>query len=299
MEETARQVIAEELRKNDRLVTTGGVITGSVETYILKVLPQDITATIRAVAITELNEQVALDNQPSQIIVDNLPTEKRGIDRAMRRVIMRFQDNEMLLTAIKEIYRLLQQITRLQNPPKNAIVARQNFHLWVNNTDMGVMPSALERVKVADLPANPVLRVVGPLVPYGRKLFWNPIGTSSHMQFYRVKSKKSGVRFLAKRGSSATAPRFKPYRPRTLRKLANKSQRAAMTLQAMMSGAIPPGRTENAGQIVKRIIKRNPSFRGLHFTDGWIEYAPAIGWSKLGDPRVPAFGVMMSKKGRV
>ena len=65
----------------------------------------------------------------------------------------------------------------------------------------------------------------------------------------------------------------------------------------MLAGDTPPGRIENVGQMVKRIISRHPRFKGLHFTDGWIEYGPAIGWSKLADPRVPAVGVMFARKG--
>jgi hypothetical protein len=299
VEEKTRVVIAAEFRKNDKpYVNSSNQVIGTLEKYILQVLPEDISAVIRAVAIEELNAQVALGNNPSQITVDNVSIQRHGIDRAKRRVRMFFQDTAMLIKAVSEIYNLLQQITRIQTPAKNSIVARRNFYLWLNGVNLGLMPQALSKLGLPGLlTPESVVRVVGPLVPYGRKLFWNPVGASGKMKFYRIKSKKSGVRFLPMAGTSKLAPRFKPYKPATLRKKANKTANPAATLAAMMTGATPPGRIENAGQIVKRIISRNRSYRGLHFTDGWVEYPAAIGWSQLHDPRVPAFGVMFTRKG--
>jgi hypothetical protein len=292
-------IVADEFRKNDRALTNGaGQIIGSMERYVLSVLPKDISATIRAIALTELKEQVSINNPPSNILVDGMPMQRHGIDRAQRRVRIRFQDTANLIKAVDEIYKLLQQVVRIQQPAKNSIVARKNFYLWLNGVNLGLMPQALAKISYPGvLTQDSVVRVVGPLVPYARKLFWNPVGASAKMEFYRTKSKRSGVRFLPKRGASAFAPRFRPYAPRTLRRKANATDSPAASLASMLSGATPPGRIENVGQIVKRIISRNPQFRGLHFTDGWVEYPPAAGWSKLRDPRVPAFGVMFSKKG--
>jgi hypothetical protein len=300
MEAEERHLIQEQFAKADRQYTDGaGNLIHSVDTYILRVLPGDISSVIRAVATSELNDQVALGNTPSQILVDNMSASKRVIERAMRRVQLRFQDIAQLLKALNEIYNLLQQITRIQSPPKNSIVARNNFHLMIDNNLVGLMPAALARVNPSNIGPKSVVRIVGPLVDYGRKLFWNPVGTSSKMSFYRVKSRRTNVRFLPVRGASMLSPRFKPYSPRTLRKKANRTSDPAKTLQSMLTGATPPGRVENAGQIVKRIIRRNASYRGLHFTDGWVEYSPAIGWSKLRNARVPAFGVMFARKGQV
>lgn len=277
-----------------------GETTLTLEKFILTVLPEDIMSVIRAVALEQLKEQVSINNPPSQIIVDGTAMQRHGIDRARRSVKMRFQDTGNLLKAVDEIYKLLQQVTRMQNPPKNSIVARNTFALWLNGVNLGLMPQALSKITYPGvLTQDSVVRIVGPLVNYGRKLFWNPVGASSKMGFNRVKSKKSGYRFLPLAGASLTSPRFKPWAPRTLRRKANQTSDAAATLAAMMSGATPPGRVENVGQIVKRVIKRNPQFRGLHFTDGWVEYPAAAGWSKLRDPRVPAFGVMFSKKGAI
>jgi hypothetical protein len=299
MADAAEEILAIELRKNDRDLTDAqGRVVGTLEKYILQVLPKDITAAIRAVAMTELNEQVALDNKPSQIIVDNLPASKRSIERACRSVKLRFQDSTAIVAAVNEAYQLLQQITRIQRPPKNNLVARTQFFLWLNGVNLGQMPAALVKISMPGmLTPDSIVRIVGPLVPYGRKLFWNPVGASTKMSFRRVNSQKSklGVRFLPMRGASKLTPQFKPWSPRTLRRKAANTD----ALKAMMSGATPPGRIENTGEIVARLMKRAAAYRGLHFSTGWVEYPAAIAWSALRDPRVPSFAVQMSKKGQL
>jgi len=299
------RIIAEEVRKNDRQYTgPGGTISGSIEKYILTVLPKDILAAIRGVSYMELDAQLAIGNKPSQILVDNMSVTKRGIERAQRKVVMRFQDTKVLLEAVREIYELLQRVTRLQSPPQNNIVARQNFYLYLNGVNLGKMPEALGRIAYTGiLTQESVVRVVGPLVPYGRKSFWRPVGSSNKMQYYRAVSKRgAGVRFLPPRDKTTGKadpfyPRFKPYKLSTLKKKARGMADPAGALRSLLSGSTPPGRVENVGQIVKRLLQRVPKFKGLHFTDGWLEYAPAIGWSKLADPRVPAMGVMFARKG--
>lgn len=294
------RIIAEEIRKDDKRYVGPTGLTTTIERYILTVLPENIQSVIRAVALYEVTEQEKIGNKPSQIIVDNMPISKRGIETAKRRVVARFQDVVNLTAAVKEIYDLLMRITRIQTPAKNSVVARQHFYLYLNEVNLGLMPSALAKIAYPGvLTQDSTVRVVGPLVPYGRKLFWNPVGASANMNFYRVSSKKTGVRFLPPRGSNAFYPRFRPLKLSTLKKKANRTANPAETLKSMLGGNTPPGRIENVGQMVKRIVSRNPQFRGLHFTDAWIEYGPAATWSKLHDPRVPAVGVRMSKRGKM
>jgi hypothetical protein len=292
------RIIAEEVRRDDKkVVGPTGELSLTIERYILTVLPENIQSVIRAVALYEITQQERIGNPPSQIIVDNMPISKRGIDTAKRRVVARFQDVRNLLEAVKEIFQLLQRVTRLQMPPKDAVVARQNFYLYLNRVNLGLMPGALAKISYPGvLTQDSVVRVVGPLVPYGRKLFWNPVGVSKRMAYYRVKSKKAGVRFLVPRGSDIFYPRFKPYKLSTTKR---KARGNAQLLQAMLAGDTPPGRAENVGQMVKRIVQRNPRYRGLYFSDAWIDYPPAVGWSKLRDPRVPTVGVMFTKRGKL
>lgn len=304
------RIIAEEMRKDDKpFLDSSGNLAITVERYVLLVLPENISTFVRLIAMNELKEQQSINNDPSQILVDNVSGAKNEILTAKRRVQIRFQDTENLLKAVKELYEMMQKITRLQSPPKNAIVARNSFYLYLHGggagsggggVNLGLLPMALAKIAFPGvLTFDSVVRVVGPLVNYGRRLFWNPVGTARSMSYYRTGSRRKGVRFLVPKGANLFYPRFKPYRDKTMRRKANKTGAPAQALRDMLAGKTPPGRTENAGQIAKRIISRNPAYRGLHFTDGWIEYGPAIGWSQLRDPRVPAIGVMFTRKGRL
>jgi hypothetical protein len=141
-----------------------------------------------------------------------------------------------------------------------------------------------------------VLRVVGPLVKYGRKMYWNPIGRSKVMAIRQTTSLAGRSIFHY---DSATSPRFKPYRMRTMRKLANaQGGNPAENLKRLMSGN--PGRVEGAGQIVRRVMNRDRRFKMLHFSDGWVTYPPAGTWGKNSkDSRVPSVSVQMARKGGV
>ena len=303
MEAEASRILVEQLRANDRSLRSGtGEMIGSMEKYVLTVLPKDVLTVMRAVALDELGQQQSIGNKVSQIIVDNVSVAKRSINNAMRSIRMRFADTATMLDALNEAFRLFQIITRIQSPPKNAIVARRNYHLWLDGIDLGLMPVAMAKVTTPGvLTQESVLRIVGPIVNYGRKLFWNPVGASSKMLVRRVSSKRSlgGVRFLPRTNQSVTSPRFRALSKSTLRKKMNAKGKPTEQMIAQFLGKNPPGRSENAGQIIKRIMKNNAKYRGLHMADGWVEYAPAAAWSKLHDPRVPSFSIQLAKRGAV
>jgi hypothetical protein len=281
-----------------------GPIEGSVSQYVLKVLPNDILAVLRGVAYEELNAQIDADNPPSQILVDGRAVGARNIFEARRKVSMRFADTRLLLTAVQEAYAQLVRVTRIESPPKNSIVARQNFHLYLNGKPLGRMPTALSKITPGVLDQNSVLRVVGPLVPYGRKLYWNPIGKARKMVF-------AGASRIAVAGDTSEAakpilgtkyaPRFKPFKAKTLRRLANRgglgAEKAARLRALQAAGA---GYVEGTHQIVKRILRGIPLFKSLHIADGWVAYPPAKSWGKSSrDNRVPSVSVQLARKGRV
>jgi|SRR6185369_3603407 len=272
-----------------------GQIETTLEKYVLEVLPQDLLKVLRGTAQQELAGQVAINNPPTQILVDGRAVGNRGIDQAMRAVSMRFTDAKLLIAAIEEVYNLLQRITRIQSPPQNAIVARQNFFLWVNGKLAGQLPGALRRLDPNKLDQKTVLRVVGPLVNYGRKLYWSPIGRNAVLQLKQVTNLASGrSRFVY---GSKYAPRFRPFSDRTLRRLAN---RAGPDAAARLSHlrAQRPGTVEGAGQIVRRIMRGNRAFAGLFISDNWVSFPPARSWGKHSkDDRVPSVSVQMGRKG--
>lgn len=272
------------------------VIGTRLDTYVLKVLPQDLLSVLRAVAQEELDGQITTGNVPSQILVDGRSVGRRQIAQAQRSVSLRFADTRTLIDATREAYAALYRITRVQSPPKNGIVARQHYWLYKNGTPLGMMPGALYKVKAEDLDISTVLRVVGPLVNYGRKLYWRPIGRNQVMNFRMTTSLAGRDVFHY---SSPYSPRFKPYRMRTIRRLANglPGDKAA-NLRSLLASR--PGTVEGTGQIVKRVLKKDRRFSAIHFSDGWINYPPAKQWGKNSkDARVPSISIQLARKGQV
>lgn len=285
------------LKRNSQY-DNGGTIPDSVrlETYLLKVLPEDVTYVLRQVAKQELAEQVSIGNPPSQILVDGRSVADRNIDEARKHVRIRFADTVALMAAVRDIYNALVRVTRIQSPPKNSVVARQHFFLYLNGRPVGKLPAALSSVKDSQLDQKSVLRVVGPLVPYGRKLYWNPIGRA--MQMNIVQSTSGSGRNVFHYGSPLS-PRFKPYRMRTIRRVANSQGGDVAANLKKLLGSMP-GYVEGTGQIVKRIMRRDKRYQGLHFSDGWIEYPPAGYWGKNSkDAKVPSVSVQVARKGMV
>lgn len=272
-------------------------ITGSIDTYILKVLPQDLLTVLRGVAFDELDQQITGGNTPSQIIVDGRPVGRRGIIEAERSVSMRFADTRTLLSAIKDIYNALVRVTRIQAPPKNSIVARQNFFLYLNGSNLGQLPTALSKLTEGSLDSKSVLRVVGPLVNYGRKMYWNPIGRSNGAMEFRASTSVNGRETL--HYDNAYSPRFKSLRVRTLKKLANsQGGNPAENLKRLL--AQKAGTVEGMGQIVKRVMRRERRYAALYISDGWIKFPPAKTWGKHSrNDRVPSVSVQMAKRGAV
>jgi hypothetical protein len=211
---------------------------------------------------------------------------------------MRFADVSLMLNAIEEVYNLLVRVTRIQTPPKNRIVARQNFHLWVNGKPMGLMPAALSRLSKGRLDTNSVLRIVGPLVNYGRKLYWRPIGRSSNsMSFTQVTGTTGKSRFTY---ANKYQPRFKPYSESSIKKLARSFGGGAGAAALARMQKNRPGSVEGTGQIVKRIMRRNKLYSSLYISDGWVDYPPAKSWGKSSkDARVPSVSVSFASRGRV
>lgn len=285
------------VKPGEEIQLESGTIQGSVSQYVLRTLPQDLLTVLRGVALQELNEQISAGNPPTQVLVDGRPVGRRHIIDATKSVSMRFMDTAMLVAAAREAYELLQKVTRIQSPPKNDIVARAHFYLWVNGKNRGLMPTALRNLDTKELNEKSVLRIVGPLVPYGRKLFWNPIGRNGRTIEATLTTYASGRTRLGY--GSELSPRFKPYRKSTMRKIANRSPGdKAANLRSLMSKN--PGYAEGMHTIVRRVLRKKRSFAGLHISDGWVSFPPARTWGKKSkDDRVPSVSVQLSKRGAV
>lgn len=287
---------AKAVRSTKEIKLEGGQVSTTLEKYVLQVLPKDVLTVLRQVAYQELAAQVSAGNPPTQILVDGRGVQSRGIDNAQRSVSMRFADTTLLIAAVTEAYNILQRITRIQSPPKNDIVARRNFFLWLNGKPFGLLPGALSRLQASTLNEKSVLRVVGPLVPYGRKLYWNPVGRGKAITLREVTNLKTGnSRFTY---DNPYSPRFKPFASRTLRRIANRTSDPAGTLSRLQ--ALRPGYVEGANQIAKRVMRRNRLFASLYISDGWVSFPPAKNWGKASkDDRVPSLSIQIAKRGSV
>lgn len=286
-----------QVTKSKEIIYGGTEVIGTrLDTYVLKVLPQDLLAVLRQVAQDELDGQVTAGNYPSQILVDGRSVGRRQIIEAKRSVSLRFADTKTLIAAARDTYNTLQRVTRIESPPKNSIVARQHFHLYLDGKPVGLLPAAFMKIRETDLTIRSVLRIVGPLVNYGRKLYWMPIGRSKVMNLRQTVSLTGREIFHY---DSILSPRFKPYRQRTVRRLANSlpGDKAA-NLKRLLANR--PGTVEGAGQIVKRVMRRDRRYTAIHFSDGWINYSPAKQWGKNSrDARVPSISIQLARKGQI
>lgn len=276
-----------------------GTIKGELRSYVVDVLPEDMKKVLVQIVYEEINAQIDIGNPPSNILVDGRSAGNRGVERAQRRVVVNFADTARVIEAIKEAYGILQRVTRIESPAKNNIVARYRYYLWINGKNAGVLPNAFARLASTTIEPTTVLRVVGPLVPYGRKIWWSPIG-SSRKRGLLIKERTTYSSGRVRMSYfDKYSPRFKPFRERTLRRMANQlpkgDQRAKMLARLQKQN---PGYAEGVGRIVRRIMRANRYWSGLYISDGWVHFPPAKSWGKTSrDDRVPSVSVQMARKG--
>jgi len=273
-------------------------IHGTIEKYIVKVAPEAVTDAVRAISAYEMTEQIQLDNPPSAVAVDNKDARIVDIPRAIHRVQMNFANVEMMILAAREAFDLLQRVTRLQSPAKNQIVARQNYMLKIGTAAYGLLPGAFSVLKASRLDSRSVVRIVGPTVNYGRRMYWNPVG-ASRSTFLKAKESATGPRLVY---SNKYAPRWKPYSSKYLRRVVREAygpgKKAADALGRLQKSKPRPGRSEGTTQIVKRLLRARPEYKQLTITDAWISYPPAGRWGRSSrDDRVPTISIKL-KRGR-
>jgi len=136
-----------------------------------------LSETIQFIAANEINNQIRLDNPPQNIIVDNSGV--KPITQADYRVTALFSDPKIVAMAAFHVMKELQKLTR-----KLTGAARGSYQVWtvsdvkdngkkVLNAATAASPSTLEKI-AATLPVGGRIVIVGPLVDYGRKLYWRP-----------------------------------------------------------------------------------------------------------------------------
>ncbi len=138
-----------------------------------------LSETIRLVAATEIQKQIKIGNDPQNIIVDNQDTQ------ADFRILTLFSDTRTIAHAAHNVITELKRVTRRLTGN-----AKISYEVWFikdtyNTGDGGkrIWPHAsmISRAQLEKLAErlgkypNGRIVIAGPMVPYGRKLYWNPI----------------------------------------------------------------------------------------------------------------------------
>jgi hypothetical protein len=152
---------------------------GRVRKNTFQVLIPDATflaETIQKIAAHEILKEKSHGNSPTNIIVDN--RDSKPFNQAQFRVVALFADPKLIAIGASEVIRQLNSVTKRLSGR-----AQASFEIWtVSNTkDPGkkiMNASAANHATLLalaeSLPVGGRLVVVGPLVKYGRKLYWSP-----------------------------------------------------------------------------------------------------------------------------
>ena len=145
--------------------------TDRLDTMIYDVLLDDIQEAIRFVAAEEILAQRSLGNPPSNIIVDNQAY--KDIGQAQKRVQAFFGNTGDVREAVYAAWTRVQELTR-----RASGAAAASYQVWFNEQVIGNAPTAIESYLDRFNPATDYFRIVGPVLVYGRKVYWNPEGNS-------------------------------------------------------------------------------------------------------------------------
>lgn len=144
--------------------------TDSLDKMIIEVAAQDLLTTLRYVAAEAIGEQILIGNKPTSLVVDG-----RGgkpIDQAERRVQAFFADTAIVYQAVLEAWQKTIELTKSRTGK-----GVSTYQLWFREQFVGTSPEAARKYIEKFNPATDYFRIVGPVIAYGRKLYWSPKGT--------------------------------------------------------------------------------------------------------------------------
>lgn len=162
-----------------------------LDKIVLDVALKDLPYVVRTLSSQLLAEQVRLGNPPTNIIVDG--SGKRPITEAKRRVQAFFADKEAVRRAVEEAWTRIQQLTRVKSGR-----AAASYEVWFNNKKIGNSPAAVSSYLDRMDPSKDFFRIVGPVLVYGRKIYWNPRG-KPRFRTKRLFKLKTGTEVRLKR----------------------------------------------------------------------------------------------------
>lgn len=136
-----------------------------------------LSAAIQMVAATEIKQQISLGNEPQNIIVDGQDT--KPFNQADFRILTLFPDTRTIAHAAHNVITELKRVTR-----RLTGTAKISYQVWVvdGRKDGGRLVSRQASMisrgqleKIAEkLTSTGRIVIAGPMVDYGRKLYWNP-----------------------------------------------------------------------------------------------------------------------------
>lgn len=141
---------------------------------IAEVGEADLRFCIGALFAREIEEQKRSGNPASNILVDG--SGRKPLSEVRRNARAYFVNRESVRRAAEDALRIITLLVRHKTGK-----ARASMDVWLNDKPVGSVASATARMGAEDR-----VRIVGPEVAYGRKLYWNPVG--------KAKFSKRGVR---------------------------------------------------------------------------------------------------------
>jgi hypothetical protein len=141
---------------------------------IAEVGEADLRFCLGAIFAREVAEQKNVGNPASNILVDG--SGGKPLSEVRRSARAYFVNRESVRRAAEDALRIITLLVRYKTGK-----ARASIEVWLNDKPAGSVASATARMGTEDR-----VRIVGPGVAYGRKLYWRPVG--------KPKFSKRGVR---------------------------------------------------------------------------------------------------------
>lgn len=144
-------------------------VTQRLEKTVLEVGVQDLEFIVSQLSAQLIQEQIDLGNPPTSIVVDG--SGRRDVRTAKKRVQAFFADKAAIRQAVYEAWNRILNLTRVRTGR-----AAGAYELWFNDKPVGRTPAAVEMYLDRMVPGKDAFRIVGPVLVYGRKIYWNPKG---------------------------------------------------------------------------------------------------------------------------
>lgn len=178
--------------ESTQVALKGYTVTGSLEKIIYEVAEEDLQYVLRVVAAGAIQQQRDAGNPPTSILVDNRGN--RFIDTAQKRVQAFFANTDELGKAVTATWNAVISQTRVASG--RAVASYQLWHNETNIGNLGALQGALKNFN----PGKDYFRIVGPVLIYGRKVYWNPAGVPKFRKKIIARTRSLTVKAVQIRG---------------------------------------------------------------------------------------------------